>query len=207
VTKAEIDDDSYRLTIGDKRIQTPVVINAAYANINQVAALFGQSYFPLKYELCEVILCKVSPGFSGMGITVMDGPFVSLMPFGDGSIHSLTSVSFTPHQTANQKYPVFACQALVPGCSRQHLQNCNLCNNKPVSAWNYMRQLANKYLVDTGIEYRQSLFAVKPILTSAETDDSRPTVIKDNRQSPRFISVLSGKINTMYDMDEVLGSI
>ena len=45
---------------------------------------------------------------------------------------------------------------------------------------------------------------MKPILMSSEIDDSRPTVIKVLHNTPRFVSVLSGKINTVYDLDEVL---
>ena len=45
---------------------------------------------------------------------------------------------------------------------------------------------------------------MKPILMASEIDDSRPTVIKQFTKNPTFISVLSGKINTIYDLDEVL---
>ena len=45
---------------------------------------------------------------------------------------------------------------------------------------------------------------MKPILKASEIDDSRPTVIKQFSEKPTFISVLSGKINTVYDLDEVL---
>ena len=45
---------------------------------------------------------------------------------------------------------------------------------------------------------------MKPILKASEIDDSRPTVIREMNQSPRLVSVLSGKINTVYDLDEVL---
>jgi hypothetical protein len=55
-----------------------------------------------------------------------------------------------------------------------------------------------------GFTYQSSLFSMKPILVSSEVDDSRPTVIKKFSTSPTFISVLSGKINTIYDLDEVL---
>ena len=47
---------------------------------------------------------------------------------------------------------------------------------------------------------------MKPILLSSEIDDSRPTVIRVLSESPTFVSVLSGKINTVYDLDEVLDS-
>ena len=53
-------------------------------------------------------------------------------------------------------------------------------------------------------EYEHSLFSMKPILMSSEVDDSRPTVIRIYARNPTFVSVLSGKINTVYDLDEVL---
>ena len=53
-------------------------------------------------------------------------------------------------------------------------------------------------------EYVSSLFSMKPILRASEIDDSRPTVIKQFSDVPKFVSVLSGKINTVYDLDEVL---
>ena len=55
-----------------------------------------------------------------------------------------------------------------------------------------------------GFRYKESLFSMKPILKSSEIDDSRPTAIKVHSESPTFISVLSGKINTVYDLDEYL---
>ena len=45
---------------------------------------------------------------------------------------------------------------------------------------------------------------MKPILKASEIDDSRPTVVRVMEQTPTFVSVLSGKINTVYDLDEVL---
>ena len=45
---------------------------------------------------------------------------------------------------------------------------------------------------------------MKPILMSSEIDDSRPTVIRKYSEGPTFVAVLSGKINTVYDLDEVL---
>ena len=68
-----------------------------------------------------------------------------------------------------------------------------------------MRQLAEKYLKpEYGFQYHSSLFSMKPILKASEIDDSRPTVVRTLRETPRLVSVLSGKINTVYDLDEVL---
>lgn len=49
-----------------------------------------------------------------------------------------------------------------------------------------------------------SLFSMKPILKASEIDDSRPTVVRVMNTEPMLVSVLSGKINTVYDLDEVL---
>lgn len=189
--------DSYR---------SKFVLNATYAGINQILAMVGFEKFKIKYELCEIILCDVNSKLKNIGFTVMDGPFFSIMPFGKTRYHSLTSVTFTPHTTSYDDIPTFSCQKKSNGfCSTFHLGNCNDCPVKPVTAFPYMANLARKYMLDDyGFEYRSSLFSMKPILMSSEIDDSRPTVIKKYSKKPTFVSILSGKINTVYDLDEVL---
>ncbi len=209
------------------RAAAPFVLNATYASTNQILKLLKDGLeedrkegitlpsgensgavaaenFGIKYELCEIILCNVSDRLRGKGITVMDGPFFSIMPFGLTGQHSLTSVTFTPHVTCYDDLPSFSCQEGAD-CGPQQLGNCNTCPNRPGSAWSYMSHLADKYLKEEyAYSYDRSLFSMKPILRSSEVDDSRPTAIRVNTSDPTFISVLSGKINTVYDLDEYL---
>ena len=182
------------------------VLNATYASTNQILDLLGYDKFGIKYELCEIILCDVNETLKEYGFTVMDGPFFSIMPFGKTGLHSLTSVTFTPHATSYDEVPVFPCQADSGGtCSVRHLGNCNLCKAKPRSAFPYMANLARKYLREEyAFTYKDSLFSMKPILMSSEIDDSRPTVVRTYTTNPTFVGVLSGKINTVYDLDEIL---
>ena len=193
-----------------ERYQTRYLLNATYASTNQLLAQMDRSsvYSPIriKYELCEIILCEVTENFKGVGITVMDGPFFSIMPFGKTGYHSLTSVTFTPHVTSYEDLPHFACQERCGGiCTPLQLANCNDCPARPESAWPYMSQMARKYMRDTyGFSYVKSLFSMKPILQASEIDDSRPTVVRCMSDEPKIVSVLSGKINTVYDLDEVL---
>lgn len=189
-----------------KSYSTDFLLNATYASCNQILNKLGYEPFKIKYELCEIILCNVSDKLKNVGITVMDGPFFSIMPFGKTGYHSLTSVTFTPHMTSYESLPTFDCQKRSNGfCSPEQLGNCNDCPAKPESAWTYMSNMARKYLEDEyKFEYAGSLFSMKPILKASEIDDSRPTVIKQYSTNPTFISVLSGKINTVYDLDEVL---
>lgn len=185
---------------------TEFLLNATYASTNQITKMLGYESFKIKYELCEIIICKVNDKLKDVGITVMDGPFFSIMPFGKSGYHSLTSVTFTPHVTSYDTLPTFDCQRRSNGfCSTNQLGNCNYCCSKPESAWPYMSNMARKYLKsEYGFEYAYSLFSMKPILKASEIDDSRPTVIRRFSTNPTFVSVLSGKINTVYDLDEVL---
>ena len=198
--------DVWRVRAGDTTAEAPFLLNATYAGVNDIHKLMGLPSFQIKYELCEIILCTVDDSLKNTGITVMDGPFFSLMPFGQTGLHSLTSVTFTPHETSYDALAAFPCQGRSGGrCSPGNLYNCNECPAKPASAWPYMSRLAEKYLKPAyGFAYKGSLFSMKPILKASEIDDSRPTVVRKLHDSPTFVSVLSGKINTVYDLDEVL---
>ena len=196
----------WRVTAGDTTVEAPFILNATYAGVNDIHAMLGLPPFKIKYEKCEIILCTVDERLKNTGITVMDGPFFSLMPFGQTGLHSLTSVTFTPHETSYDAVATFPCQQQSEGkCRPGSLYNCNECPAKPQSAWPYMSQLARKYLKEEyGFAYQGSLFSMKPILKASEIDDSRPTVVRVMNTEPMLVSVLSGKINTVYDLDEVL---
>lgn len=199
--------DVWQVRAGDIAAEAPFLLNATYAGINEIHQLLDLEPFKIKYELCEIILCEVSDNLKNVGITVMDGPFFSIMPFGKTGYHSLTSVTFTPHMTSYESVAELPCQQKSQGlCQSGVLYNCDDCPARPESAWPYMSQLARKYLKpEYEFRYLKSLFSMKPILKASEIDDSRPTVIRQYMKDPTFVSVLSGKINTVYDLDEVLG--
>ena len=213
IEKIQKDGALFHISLeSEKSFDTSFVLNSTYASVNQIIDKtegIEKSFYDIKYELCEIILCKPSGTLKGTGITVMDGPFFSIMPFGKTGLHSLTSVTFTPHMTSYDTRPAFHCQKGLEtdlrGCSPEKLGNCNTCIHKPASAWPYMSHLADKYLKpEYAYSYVNSLYSMKPILKSSEVDDSRPTAIRILSKSPVFISVLSGKINTVYDLDEYL---
>lgn len=207
ISNIEKQTDRFEITLkSGETFETGFLLNATYASTNQISSMLGGNTFKIKYELCEIILCNVNDKLRKNGFTVMDGPFFSIMPFGKTGFHSLTSVTFTPHSTSYDETPTFFCQTNSGGyCTSDRLGNCNDCPAKPVSAFPYMANLARKYLKDEyEFTYEHSLFSMKPILLTSEVDDSRPTVIRTFSNNPTYVSVLSGKINTVYDLDEVL---
>ena len=198
------DSKKYEIVTENASYETGFVLNATYASVNQIISMAGYEPFDIKYELCEIILCNVNEKLKGAGITVMDGPFFSIMPFGKTGYHSLTTVTRTPHVTSYDVLPSFGCQ-VGDYCTKESLGNCNECERRPETAWSYMSQIAKKYLKEEyEFNYDHSLFSMKPILKASEIDDSRPTVIRCFSKEPYFISVLSGKINTVYDLDPYL---
>lgn len=210
IDEIESNGDSYIFSLNSQeekfKAASSFVLNATYASVNQINRILGFKNFQIKYELCEIILTAVNNNLKNTGLTVMDGPFFSIMPFGKTGLHSLTSVTFTPHMSSNEALPHFKCQVKSNGyCSPYQLGNCNDCKAKPESAWPYMSKLAKKYMNnDLEFYYKNSLFSMKPILMASEIDDSRPTIVRVQNTEPIFVSVLSGKINTVYDLDEIL---
>lgn len=183
----------------------PFLLNTTYASTNQVASMLTGDLIDTKHELCEVVLCDVSGPYENLGITVMDGGFFSLMPWGSSSIHTLTSVHHTPHFQCHSPHPQFECMSGREGCSGINLADCNECQYRPQSAFNYMMAIVERFLQEPqAIKYNRSLYAVKTVLSAAENDDRRPTVIRQYEDFPGFYSVLSGKISTVYELDDIL---
>lgn len=209
----EITNNSDEIVIFDNHTKdtykSDFVLNATYASLNQILSLANLKTFQIKYELCEMIFGTPSKFIQGVGITIMDGPFFSIMPFGlDNSYYSLSAVHYTPHKTSSDILPKFDCMERNLFCSPKMLDNCNLCKFKPKSSFDDMLMLSNKYLKNSiGFEDHKAAFAIKSILKRAETDDARPTLVEKLINKPRFISVLSGKIDTVYDLDQILQEI
>lgn len=115
IRSVEKTSDAYIISTDNEKYKSSFVLNATYAGTNQILDMIGFEKFGIKYELCEIILCDVNDKLKEIGFTVMDGPFFSIMPFGKTGLHSLTSVTFTPHTTSYDGVPTFACQSKSNG--------------------------------------------------------------------------------------------
>jgi len=179
------------------KLRAKIVINTTYSSVNEVNKIFGFAGYNLKYELCELLLGELK-NISNIGLTVMDGSFFSVMPFADGSLYSLSAVHFTPIDTSCEK------AQNLESYIQDYLNKETLCNSNRES----IESLARSYLnQDIDFKYKASVFEVKPILASSEHDDARPTLITMHSKKPFYISVLAGKISTIYDLDDTIESI
>ena len=71
--------------------------NCTYSRLNEVLARSGLQTIHLRHEATEIALVELPPVLRGLSITVMCGPFFSLMPFPPTPLATLSHVTYTPH--------------------------------------------------------------------------------------------------------------
>jgi hypothetical protein len=181
------------------------VINATYAGSNAINRLFGVSDIPLMHEIAEIAFVT-SPQVQQIGLTVMDGPFGSLMPYGLSGLLSLSSVAYTHHKVSYNNLPTFDCQERNPICRPNFASNCNTCSAKPLS--NYRKMLAQMrqyFSKSVDFQYFYSLYTIKSKLKANFIDDGRPTEIAKLHDEPPFYCIFAGKINSIYEIEKLVG--
>ncbi len=171
------------------------VFNCTYAQINQVLAASGLPLIPLKQELTEMALVEVPDCLKKVGITLMCGPFFSVMPFPPRGLHSLSHVRYTPHESwqegAGPHVPAYAEMARRP--------------RQTSFAW-MVHDAARFVPALRECRYRDSLWEVKTVLPRNEADDGRPILFRRNHGLPNLHCVLGAKIDNIYDLlDEMDG--
>lgn len=169
------------------------VFNCTYSRLNRVLAASGLPTIPLKHELTEMALVEVPEPLRGLGITVMCGPFFSVMPFPPRGLHTLSHVRYTPHEAWSDA-------AGTPRDPYDHLQQTPRRSNFP-----YMLRDAVRYLPALeGCRHVDSLWEVKTVLPASEADDSRPILMRTHHGLPDLHCVLGAKIDNVYDaLDEI----
>jgi hypothetical protein len=172
-----------------------LVFNCAYTQINSILRNSGLPMLPLKHEVAEIALIEVPAPFRQLGITVMDGPFFSVMPFPALGVHSLSHVRYTPHESW-QDLLVYrdghACLAKLP----------------PVSKYRYMISDARRYLpLLSDVRYVRSMFEIKTVLTENEIDDGRPILARADYGLKNFSVIMGSKIDNIYDVLDALMKI
>lgn len=175
---------------GPFRLSGDFAFNCTYSRLGTFRRA-PAARFPLKHEIAELVLVEPPAELAGLGVTVMDGPFFSCMPFPARKLHSLSHVRYTPHvawaeDPARDPYEVLSAYAKESRADRMRRD-----------AARYVPALARCRL-------RDSLFEVKTILSRNETDDGRPILFERHAPHGRLFSVLGGKIDNIFDVLERL---
>jgi glycine/D-amino acid oxidase-like deaminating enzyme len=168
------------------------VFNCTYSGLNQLGGEFPGIASAVKHELTEMGLIEVPAPLRNVGVTVMDGPFFSLMPFPARGLHTLSHVRYTPHLHWQDRHGDSPYDRLAAYSRETRVER--------------MLRDAGRYLPSlAGARHVDSLFEVKTILARNETDDGRPILFEKHPQLPGCYSILGGKIDNIYDVLEKLG--
>jgi len=184
------------VTKNGENYQADQVYVACYARINTLLKDSGLPLLPMKHEITEIALVQHQPPLDSMGITVMDGPFFSTMPFPARDLHSFTHVRYTPHsswtdsETAQDPYRI-------------------LQDTKHESTWPLMKNDAIRYLPGVkNTDHVQSLFEIKTVLLQNEENDGRPILLRQDYGGMKGLNVvMGGKIDNIYDILSALGEL
>lgn len=165
------------------------VFNCTYSAVNHIESKYQLLETKLKHEITEIGLIQPPPEIANIGITVMDGPFFSTIPFPPKNCYSITHVRYTPHVSWEDDISIDPYQKL-----NQY--------DKQTKVDRMLRDAARYLPCLAQSTYIGSLFEVKTVLLKNEADDGRPILFEECRNLPHFYSILGGKIDNIYDILE-----
>ncbi len=187
-----------------KSIECVGVINATYSGSNAVNRQFGVDDIQLMHEISEIAFIT-SPQVDNIGLTVMDGQFGSIMPYGKSGLLSLSSVAYTHHKVSYDNLPHFDCQLVNRECTPDFTSICNFCEAKPRSNYRKMIGQMKQYYSDkVALNYLTSYYTIKSKLKANFIDDGRPTEISQLHKNPDYYCIFAGKINSIYEIEKIV---
>jgi glycine/D-amino acid oxidase-like deaminating enzyme len=182
---------SKKKKVGAEPIICRYVFNCTYSGLNQFSGDFPGTQTSLKHEVTEMALMEVPEALKEIGVTVMDGPFFSMMPFPARGLHTLSHVRYTPHFSWKDE------QGVDPYKKLEEYDRATRVDRMVRDVGRYLPAVLEAKYVD-------SLFEVKTVLVKNEGDDGRPILFEKYTELPGCYSVLGGKIDNIYDVLEKL---
>jgi glycine/D-amino acid oxidase-like deaminating enzyme len=176
-------------------VRANLVLNCTYSRLNHLLARSGAATIPAKHELTEMALVEPPPALAGAAVTVMDGPFFSLMPYPSRGSFTLSHVRYTPQCSWLDEpgAPVADGDALLAGRESRFV---------------HMVRDAQRYLpVMRDTRYLDSIWEVKTIMPRSEQDDSRPILLRRSNEHPACLTVLGAKLDSVYDVEDALARV
>jgi glycine/D-amino acid oxidase-like deaminating enzyme len=173
-------------------ISSKLVFNVTYSGLGGIQGIGEELEGQVSHELTEMNLVSATQELSELAITVMDGPFFSLMPYPSmAPLQTLSHVRYTPlvrEAGLRHKSPYRDLDDLDPGSF----------------SFNSMTRDASRFVPALSeVQLRGTIREVKTVLIRSSHDDSRPILFFKHRD-PRVFSILGGKIDNVFDMIERL---
>lgn len=183
-------DGTKRLTIkGDgstREAEFDYLINATYANCNLLAAWFGFPVEPLRFDLYEMLVLSLP--IDQVCVTILDGPFTSLVGMGGDNLFMLSHVHAS----------VLKSDVPDDGMPPDWGEFTSNRRNMLLQSSRYLPILKQAEVIE-------SRYATRAVSAFAEDFDARPTVIRDHGFG--CWSILGGKIITCVSNAREIASV
>ena len=176
--------DRYRLESSNAApVLASAVVNASYSDINRLTEQLGHGVSERQYEYTAVPIIKLD--IPKVGVTIMDGPFMTILPHGKSSNFLLYNVEHTliAKEVASQLNPTWLDPQSAPFAKV----------DKP-QYFRKMIELCKTYVPAleraTVVGY---LEGPRMVLARQENSDARPSIVNGYDES--YFAVFAGKID------------
>lgn len=179
-------DSGFLVSGGSFKLEARAVVNCSYANFNDFNHGLGVAPLRLQYELTTVPVVSWRPGERPVGITVMDGSFFTILPFGKTGNYLLYHVDHAVLGTkVGYEYPA---EWREP---RQVVTK-----SRAVESFQEMVSSAKPWLpaLEEAV-FIDYLTTVRVVLADADSTDRRPSLINKLELGSPFYTIFSGKID------------
>jgi len=185
VAKLSVKGASFELTFGDGGCQDfDAIVNASYANLNRFDADLGLPVSENQYEYTFVPVLEV-PFPRPLGVTIMDGSFMTVLPFGKTGRYLLYHVEHTVIQRCVQR--LLPKEWLATETGPLAGSDRVLLARKMVTACaDFVPALASARVVGY-------LEGPRMVLARRDDTDARPSIVRS--PVPNYITIFSGKID------------
>lgn len=176
-------------------IESEYVFVCAYSNINTILQRSHLKKIELKHEMTEMPLIEVPSEMKGKSITVLCGPFFSIMPFPAKGVYSIHHVRYTPHYYWHDDKMNID--------NQQHYDSAK--ESIPTNFNKIIKDVSRYIPCMAKAKHVGSIFEIKTILPRNEIDDGRPILFKKNVGNiQNLICVMGGKLDNIYDLKDKL---
>jgi len=179
-------NENYLNTSDDEIFKFDYLFNCTYSDIEQFNNTSNED-LELSYVLSEIGIIKVPQALKNIGITVIDGPFFSLLPINNHN-HTISHVTYT-HLEKNKKNNFFN--------KKEYLnKNISYVNLKKMilDASRYIPEIKKSLII-------KSFYQIKAIQKKNNMNDSRPIIIK---KKDKCFNIVGSKIDNIFDINEYL---
>lgn len=184
--------EGYRLTLGEstENITVDAVVNCSYADINRLTERCGHPIQEYQFEYTVISIIEAE--IARQGITMMDGPFMTILPYGKSNKFLLYHVLHTV--VATEVGTTLDPSWRDPDTSPFSMMNAaNFFETMKQACSTFVPALKTARLMGF-------LQGPRMVLAHRDIDDARPSIIHDYGQG--YFTVFSGKIDHCIEVAE-----